>query len=373
MSSNTKYLISHNTIFKPHDNALSIWDYFPNHTIVDYLHKLHRKEEPVNIFAPQEPYFFGTNRFTKEEINSGNWVDTPVNIIFGHDPQSENLNEFMVKNDSFEFLKPIRHYFPLYFLYYTFAHSNGADKLDPKYIQYHWTYYARAHRQHRFVFLNEAAKLGTLYKNIYSFQNNGKEKHVLDMVRHIEHIHKYKVDCFDLKTHKYKHDIDTGGTLHSDNNTDQAFYHSSIHIAGETAYEVTFFTEKTWNPILHGKPVIVHGAKNINKHLENYGFKLYNNVIDYSFDEIEDMPERTKMLAAELKRVGDKYTPQVLTKLTAEIADYNKNHALRIIKDRRHVPDIFNEWLSIYSNNSHANSTWLQFWNKTRKKVNNVT
>lgn len=368
MPSKESQIISHCTIFKPQKNALSIWDNFPNHTILDFLHKLHRKEEPVNIFAPQEPYFFGTNRFTDEELNSENWNSTPVNIIFGHDPQSEDLDEYMLKNDRFEFLKPIRHYFPLYFLYYTFSESMGADERNPKYTQYHWTYYARATRRHRIPFLNEAAKLGILYKNIYSFQNNGKE--TLDIVRELEQVFNYKVDSFNLKTHRYEADLETGGTPYSDNNTDQAFYHSSIHIAGETAHEVTFFTEKTWNPILHGKPVIVHGAKNSNKHLEHYGFKLYDNVIDYSFDKIDNMFERTEMLAAELKRVGEKYTPQVLTKMTLEIADYNKHNALRIIKERRHIPEIFKEWLSIYDSNEHARRTWLDFWYKCRKKIN---
>jgi len=51
-------------------------------------------------------------------------------------------------------------------------------------------------------------------------------------------------------------------------------------------------TEKTWLPVAHKRPFISLGAKGINRNLEDLGFALYDEVIDYSFDDIEDFDDR---------------------------------------------------------------------------------
>ena len=53
-----------------------------------------------------------------------------------------------------------------------------------------------------------------------------------------------------------------------------------------------FVTEKTWKPLLYKNPFIILGSKGTSKHLEKFfGIKLYNDMINYSFDYI-DYPSR---------------------------------------------------------------------------------
>ena len=49
-----------------------------------------------------------------------------------------------------------------------------------------------------------------------------------------------------------------------------------------------FWSEKTFRAIYHMQPFIIWGQQNINKNLEKFGYKLYEDTFDYSFDSEED-------------------------------------------------------------------------------------
>lgn len=53
-----------------------------------------------------------------------------------------------------------------------------------------------------------------------------------------------------------------------------------------------FVTEKTFKPLIVGKPFIGFGPANYNRTLKLMGFKLYENLFDYSHDKITDTMER---------------------------------------------------------------------------------
>ena len=78
-----------------------------------------------------------------------------------------------------------------------------------------------------------------------------------------------------------------------------------IDVVTETDIASMFITEKTVWPIVYMKPFMIHGARYINHNLQKYGFKLYNELIDYTFDTIESPRERTVALAAELHRLSE--------------------------------------------------------------------
>lgn len=64
--------------------------------------------------------------------------------------------------------------------------------------------------------------------------------------------------------------------------------------------EKYFFTEKTWRPILWGKPFLIAGVAGINKELKSMGFELYDEIIDYSFDNETDVNKRMEMIALQI-------------------------------------------------------------------------
>jgi len=65
-----------------------------------------------------------------------------------------------------------------------------------------------------------------------------------------------------------------------------------------------FVTEKIWKPILHKNPFIVLGSRGTCKHLEKFfGIRLYQDMINYSFDYI-DYPQRfNRIVNDNLRRI----------------------------------------------------------------------
>ena len=56
--------------------------------------------------------------------------------------------------------------------------------------------------------------------------------------------------------------------------------------------EDIFITEKTFKNVLISQPFICFSSKNHNKSLTNFGFVLYDEIIDYSFDSENELEKR---------------------------------------------------------------------------------
>jgi len=69
-----------------------------------------------------------------------------------------------------------------------------------------------------------------------------------------------------------------------------------ISVVAETLDDERIFfpTEKTGKPMMCNKPFIVLGSKHFLKNLRKIGFKTFHPIIDESYDEIDDVIERTK-------------------------------------------------------------------------------
>lgn len=84
---------------------------------------------------------------------------------------------------------------------------------------------------------------------------------------------------------------------------------SHIHIVCETMLNDGFngvsLTEKTYKPIVAGKPFIIFGQTKILQLLRNQGFKTFHPIIDESYDNIEDNDLRMKTICQELKRINE--------------------------------------------------------------------
>ena len=62
-------------------------------------------------------------------------------------------------------------------------------------------------------------------------------------------------------------------------------------------------TEKSFKSFANCHPFLIIGDVFVNTQLKNYGFTLYNDLIDYSFDKISDNDERLNQALIELKRI----------------------------------------------------------------------
>ena len=119
------------------------------------------------------------------------------------------------------------------------------------------------------------------------------------------------------------------------------YMESAFDIVVETLYNSFFITEKTIRAINSIKPFIVFSSVNFHYKLCQYGFKLYDDIINYDFDSIESTTDRFNAQILELKKIADKYTPEEIYYLTNEKAffNYNKLIEYRNKKTPHYIPN----------------------------------
>jgi len=118
------------------------------------------------------------------------------------------------------------------------------------------------------------------------------------------------------------------------------FANSVFSVISESNLDCLFITEKTYKAIYHQRPFLIWGAPYSNMYLNNIGFKLFDNIIDYKFDkEIHD-EKRCDMFIKQVRDLCliDKHE---LYNVTKDIAEYNFEVYLDHLKTKRFVPEGF--------------------------------
>lgn len=114
-------------------------------------------------------------------------------------------------------------------------------------------------------------------------------------------VHKYDLDSkkFSEWTKTLPAIIDTADfdTNHALTMSSDLHTQSLFQIVNETHVdswhgESLFYSEKTFRSIAHMQPFVIFGQTGCNHALEKYGYKLYHELFDYSFDYIHDTKER---------------------------------------------------------------------------------
>ena len=157
----------------------------------------------------------------------------------------------------------------------------------------------RVAKPHRVLLLNELAK-----RDLLKVKPHEPNFTMLDPHEEIEHI---LYEVADEPDQYYKH----GQTL--PNHEPEELYEKNpvvyentlIDVVSETSMVSTFRTEKCVWPIVYMKPFMIMGAKNINHNLQKFGFELYDELIDYSFDTLESPRDRIVAIADELQRLSN--------------------------------------------------------------------
>ena len=127
----------------------------------------------------------------------------------------------------------------------------------------------------------------------------------------------------------------------------EEFFKSFFSLVCETSIHFPFITEKTWNCLLLEKPFIILSSQGVHRYLESMGFELYDEFIDYSFDEepggVSNL--RYKLIAENLHRLTkiknyDKARNSIIDKIKR-----NKKRALELAFDTTLIPQ---EVMDIY-------------------------
>jgi len=225
------------------------------------------------------------------------------------------------------------HLWPNFFLYHMIAMNKEFDTPDTE-IKYLFTCLNARPHLHRVIMLDTLKKYNLLDTNIYSWNDKDPKnvnKHFNDYVP---------------KYWRYKH-----VTIDNYNQDPEVklrtlpleVHQSLINLVTETFTDVPFITEKTYKNFIFGKPFLVFGFPGIHNHLKYMGFKLYDSIIDYSFDKEQDDIKRCNMIVEQLAKLSNKDL-NVLNQQMKEVTIYNKQHAIDIVKSEIGIPDIVRDY-----------------------------
>jgi len=125
------------------------------------------------------------------------------------------------------------------------------------------------------------------------------------------------------------------------------YKNSSFDIVFETVYDYFFATEKTLRPIFDKKPFMVFASPNFHSKLqEKYGFKLFDSIIDYSFDSIINTRDRYDAQIQQLVHIRDNFTPLDVFNLTKNISQHNYDSVLEMkLLNSDKIPSDYREFL----------------------------
>ena len=116
------------------------------------------------------------------------------------------------------------------------------------------------------------------------------------------------------------------------------FHESLFHCVTECCHQTIMLSEKTAIPIMAKKPFVAIGGQHYNKFLQELGFELYDEIVDYSFDSVEDVGERARLFVQNVKRIS-KLTelPKIYEMLRPKI-QRNYENFYRIRDDINYFP-----------------------------------
>ena len=170
---------------------------------------------------------------------------------------------------------------------------------------------------HRCQFIDKLAELDLLKNNYYSW-NLWKQEVVNS---------NYKFNYFNGKT-KILDNPDSNNYY----SVPDEFKTSLFSVICETSLNNIFFTEKLWHAIYHKRPFVVYGAPNYHARLQELGFKLFEPVIKYDFDQEHRTARRLEMIGDQLKRL-QKYSKslQGVREYFEPTLEHNFQNMLRLL------------------------------------------
>ena len=329
-----------------------VWDYIPNAVLSNYIDKLHDRSKPLNIFCTHEIDIDAMWRHPDDLPSYNfNWDNTDVNIVYASDYRQ--VVPISSQKRMFNMYNPNIHYFAMFWLYQTYADMAIMDK-DPFMKEWdfkptkHFICRNRGERHHRTALLYSLGEKGLLDGNFYSLLYTPHPTNTgYDLSNYSREIN---LSDFKLKQKTLPEDGDVNH--HADYyRFSPGVVHSAIDIVTETSDDTLFYTEKTFRNLITGKPFLIFGAPRINSILKSYGYKLFDNIVDYSFDFIEDDVERLKKFTEEIYRLCSNYSPKELYNSCKHTAIHNRIHSFEILKKRDFIPQIFLDWHKKYSGN----------------------
>lgn len=112
-----------------------------------------------------------------------------------------------------------------------------------------------------------------------------------------------------------------------------------INLVAETKSNNTVITEKTFGAIFNNEIFISYGIPGIHDKLKKLGFLLYDEIIDYNFDFIDNITESITDIVNQLSNLKKLDYLSTKSRLKEKIL-YNSHHADKLSRDIKSIPNL---------------------------------
>lgn len=133
------------------------------------------------------------------------------------------------------------------------------------------------------------------------------------------------------------------------------FQNSVFSLISESNTMCLFYTEKTFVPVLNKRPFLIWGAPHANTYFKKLGFEIFDEVIDYSFDSIDNDLQRCQGYFDQVKELS-KIPLDELSKLVYNKVEHNYYRLLDIVENKEYVPEVFDKITS----DNHTSHNYLR-------------
>jgi hypothetical protein len=194
-------------------------------------------------------------------------------------------------------------------------------------------------KYHRIIMMDYLCKYGLLDDGIISWNtiNTFKRNGVFPAKKWVPTLSTVDSNFQHLKNERMYHKYNTEFYKNNKN----SFFIELVTESEENS-DLIRFTEKTWKPILYGKPFIAMSGKHFHKNLTRLGFYLYDEIINYDFDNISllNFKKKPKMICENLLNL--KTLDLLLTqKIIEDKVVKNTKNAIEIYKKNKYVDNEF--------------------------------
>lgn len=328
---------------------------------VDVINDIITKRPSKIIFLGQSEWEF--TGVTKELIDTVKEYNVDLKIIHGCFRSQHHIDHYNSVGLSLDNVI----FWGTFFFNYVYMHLsanriNNPDTYIPRDYKHKFISLNNRSHIHRCAFIDEMSKQNLLDRGIVSW------------IAHLNENSDYSYQYFDGKQRHLNDNFKE--TL--DSYTLPIEWHESLfEIVTESTPHIQFITEKTVRNILLKKPFIILGARYIHRTLDMLGFKRFDEVIDYSFDDVEDLNERTELFVNNIHNIL-KYDSKELYELLYPKLVHNYYRAMTIITDKSLVPDCIKEHIpdiiSCFDQVNFKKTLYLSVWDAHNNKeyYNNI-
>lgn len=120
----------------------------------------------------------------------------------------------------------------------------------------------------------------------------------------------------------------------------QEFQTSLFSFISESNTNCLFYTEKTFLPILNKRPFFIYGAPHANTYIKNLGFEIFDEIIDYTFDSVENDTRRCQLYFEQASNLA-KIPLDTLKNAVYSKVEHNFNRLLEIVENKEYIPKAF--------------------------------